>query len=55
MKKIIVMSIGYLIALMGMVATVWLPIEVTAIAIGGGLLIGGDATARLMKEVADND
>jgi hypothetical protein len=55
MKKFIVMSIGYLIALMGMVATAWLPIELTALFIGGGLLLGGDATARLIKGVADND
>jgi hypothetical protein len=55
MKKFLVMGVGYALALVGMVATAWLPIELTAIAIGGGLLIGGDATARLIKGVADND
>lgn len=53
MKKIILIGIGYAVALVGMVATAWLPIELTAIAIGGGLLIGGDATARLVKEVSE--
>lgn len=53
MKKFVVMGVGYALALVGMVATVWLPIEATALLIGGGLLIGGDATARLVKEVSE--
>lgn len=53
MKKFIIMSVGYALALAGMVATAWLPVELTALFIGGGLLIGGDATARLIKEVSE--
>lgn len=53
MKKFVVMGIGYAVALVGMVATAWLPIELTALFIGGGLLFGGDATARLIKEVSE--
>lgn len=53
MKKIITMIIGYLVALVGMVLTAWLPIELTALFIGGGLLLGGDATARLIKTVVE--
>lgn len=55
MKKFILMGVGYALALVGMVATAWLPIELAALFIGGGLLLGGDATARLIKEVADNE
>lgn len=55
MKKFIPMIIGYAIALAGMVATAWLPIEATALLIGGGLLVGGDATAQIIKGVADNE
>ena len=55
MKKIILIGIGYAVALVGMVATAWLPIELTALFIGGGLLLGGDAMARLIKGVADNE
>ena len=55
MKKFFIMGVGYALALVGMVATVWLPIEATALLIGGGLLLGGDATAQIIKGVADND
>ena len=53
MKKITVMILGYAVALVGMVLTAWLSIELTALFIGGGLLLGGDATARLVKEVSE--
>lgn len=55
MKKFVVMGAGYALALVGMVATVWLPIEATALLIGGGLLLGGDATAKIIKGVANNE
>lgn len=53
MKKFIPMILGYAIALAGMIATAWLPIEATALFIGGGLLLGGDATAQIIKEVVE--